>query len=65
MIDEALGVPYRTEALVAAGLHPDDGFCFKCERAYCRKHWNVSSTGYGTCPEGHGTTLDPHWSPDW
>lgn len=33
-------------------------------RPYCYDHWNVSSTGYGTCPFGHGKSLDPHWSPE-
>jgi hypothetical protein len=31
---------------------------------YCYDHWHVSSTGYGTCPFGHGKSLDPHWSPE-
>jgi hypothetical protein len=30
---------------------------------YCARHWHLSQTGYGTCPLGHGKSLDPHWQP--
>jgi len=38
------------------------GCCIKCEKFYCKKHWFISSTGFGTCPNEHGQSLDPHWS---
>ncbi|MGC1203422.1 MAG: hypothetical protein WA839_00885 [Flavobacteriaceae bacterium] len=37
------------------------GCCLKCEKFYCSTHWNISATGYGKCPEGHGQSLDPHY----
>lgn len=40
------------------------GLCKSCAAFYCPKHWSISSTGFGTCPQGHGKSLDPHWSPD-
>lgn len=42
----------------------DAGFCLECALFYCPRHWHISSTGWGTCPRGHGKGLDPHWSPD-
>jgi hypothetical protein len=50
-------------AVHAAGFYDDAGFCGKCDTAYCATHWRPTSTGYGTCPRGHGKSLDPHWSP--
>jgi hypothetical protein len=47
-----------------AGFYDDAGFCGPCGKPYCYQHWNVSSTGYGSCPDGHGKSLDPHWHPD-
>lgn len=44
-------------------LYDDIGFCDECKVPYCDIHWSVSATGYGTCPKGHGKSLDPHWSP--
>jgi hypothetical protein len=40
------------------------GFCPECRLFYCPRCWNISSSGFGTCPNGHGVSLDPHWSPD-
>lgn len=40
------------------------GYCVGCGKFYCSKHWRSSAFGYGRCPEGHGKSLDPHWSPD-
>ncbi|AEA45214.1 hypothetical protein Fluta_3241 [Fluviicola taffensis DSM 16823] len=40
------------------------GYCVECQNFYCSKHWNTSSQGYGKCPQGHGKSLDPHWSPN-
>jgi hypothetical protein len=38
-------------------------FCDDCGVPYCAAHWHLSQTGYGTCPLGHGKSLDPHWQP--
>jgi hypothetical protein len=57
-IAEAFGVPYSYDRVHAAG------FCQRCGVPYCRRHWQVTRSGYGYCPEGHGKSLDPHWSPD-
>lgn len=66
--------PLTGEIVTQAGFHDNAGFCTQCgavgpqsstaPRPYCYDHWNVSSTGYGTCPSGHGKSLDPHWSPE-
>jgi hypothetical protein len=40
------------------------GFCPLCEKFYCSNCWNISHTGFGKCPAGHGESLDPHWSTD-
>ncbi len=40
------------------------GYCSVCQKFYCSTHWNTSAYGYGKCPNGHGKSLDPHWSPD-
>ena len=47
-----------------AGFYDDAGFCDRCDAPYCYQHWNVSSSGLGTCPSGHDKSLDPRWSPD-
>jgi hypothetical protein len=60
----ALDGSQRAEALLAAHVHADDGFCRNCELIYCRKHWSVGGSGYGHCPRGHGASLDPLWSPE-
>jgi hypothetical protein len=51
------------EAIQTAGFHDDAGFCAGCAAFYCEKHWSVSATGFGTCPQEHGKSLDPHWHP--
>jgi len=57
------GAPTR-EKMKAAGIYDSAGWCQECREYYCPKHWSISSTGYGNCPNGHGKSLDPHWSPD-
>ncbi|MEM8929681.1 MAG: hypothetical protein AAGE94_00810 [Acidobacteriota bacterium] len=64
-IRAALTPPYESAAIQAAGTHDDFGFCTDCEAFYCATHWQVSTTGGGTCPAGHFKSLDPHWHPDW
>ncbi|MFE0529856.1 hypothetical protein ACFW0V_19890 [Micromonospora parva] len=63
-IADAFTRPYRYTAVTSAGFYDDAGFCGHCDAPYCYHHWNVSNTGYGTCPQGHGKSLDPHWWPD-
>lgn len=62
-IREALSPPYASARIRAAGFYDDFGFCIPCERFYCPVHWQVSSSGGGTCPAGHFKSLDPHWHP--
>jgi hypothetical protein len=59
------GPDYDVAKISAAGFYDDAGFCRSCEKFYCATHWNISSTGGGTCPAGHFKSLDPHWHPDW
>jgi hypothetical protein len=59
VIGEAFQRPYRYERVQLAGLHDDAGFCEQCAAAYCRRHWHLSDTGYGHCPQEHGKSLDP------
>jgi hypothetical protein len=63
-IREALTPPYDPAKVAAAGFYDDFGYCTPCERFYCGTHWQVSSTGGGTCPAGHFKSLDPHWRPE-
>lgn len=56
--------PYAAANIDRARFHDHAGFCLKCGKFYCPTHWNVSSTGGGTCPNGHFNSLDPHWSPE-
>jgi hypothetical protein len=44
-----------------AGFYDDAGFCQDCDAPYCYRHWQVSESGYGYCPRGHGKSLDPCW----
>lgn len=60
---EALQEPLTYESVRTVDLYDDLGFCGDCKVPYCDTHWNVSTSGYGRCPEGHGKSLDPHWSP--
>jgi hypothetical protein len=53
--------PLRYDQVATAGFYDDAGFCQDCDAAYCYRHWQVSETGYGHCPAGHGKSLDPHW----
>ena len=55
--------PYERAKVKAAEFYDDAGFCESCESFYCPTHWNISSTGGGTCPQGHFKSLDPHWHP--
>lgn len=64
-ICEALTPPYAAAKIQAAGFYDDFGYCMDCGKFYCSTHWQVSSTGLGTCPAGHFKSLDPHWHPDW
>ncbi|WP_433534447.1 hypothetical protein ACQPZK_19940 [Micromonospora sp. CA-249363] len=63
-IADAFIKPYRYAAVTTAGFYDDAGFCERCDAPFCFHHWNVSSTGYGRCPQGHGKSLDPHWWPE-
>jgi hypothetical protein len=62
-IAQAFRLPLRFDRVRTAGFYDDAGFCEECEVPYCRRHWHVSETGYGTCPRGHDRSLDQHWSP--
>jgi hypothetical protein len=65
LLTAAFADPPHFDLMQAADLHYDNaGFCVACGLPYCVKHWNVSVSGYGRCPKGHGKSLDPHWSPD-
>jgi hypothetical protein len=63
LIKEVLTEPVNAEKLKSR-FYDRAGLCPKCHSYYCAKCWNISSTGYGTCPKGHGESLDPHWSPE-
>jgi hypothetical protein len=56
--------PYDPEKIRTADFYDDAGYCLTCHTFYCPEHWNISSTGGGTCPRGHFKSLDPHWSPE-
>jgi hypothetical protein len=60
-IARALRSPLSFAQVHRSGLHDDAGFCRDCDAPYCYQHWNVSERGYGSCPRGHGKSLDPHW----
>ncbi|MEV4481853.1 hypothetical protein [Micromonospora coxensis] len=63
-IASAFAEPYRYTLVRTAGFYDDAGFCGPCDAPYCQQHWNVSSSGYGTCPRGHGKSLDALSWPD-
>jgi hypothetical protein len=63
LIREVLTEPINAEKLKSR-FYDRAGLCPQCNSFYCGKCWNISSTGYGTCPKGHGASLDPHWSPE-
>lgn len=62
-IARALAPPLTYEKIHTVGFYDDAGFCAACGVPYCGRHWNISDTGFGTCPRGHGKSLDPHWWP--
>lgn len=62
-IRHAFTPPLTIARVRTADFFDDAGFCARCDVPYCYGHWNVSETGYGRCPHGHGQSLDPHWSP--
>ena len=64
LLTAAFADPPHFDLMREADLYDNAGFCEECGLAYCYTHWNTTTTGYGTCPEGHGKSLDPHWSPD-
>jgi len=47
-----------------AGTCDDAGFCRHCHAAYCCRHWHVTRSGNGQCPEGHGKSPDQHRTPE-
>ncbi|OAI47657.1 hypothetical protein AYO44_09165 [Planctomycetaceae bacterium SCGC AG-212-F19] len=53
------------EVIRAAGFYDGAGFCAGCGVFYCPNHWSISATGFGTCPRGHGKSVDPHWHPEF
>jgi len=57
--------PLSYDRVHTAGFYDDAGFCDRCDAPYCHRHWNVSSSGLGTCPGGHDKSLDPHRRPEW
>jgi|HubBroStandDraft_4_1064222.scaffolds.fasta_scaffold01447_12 hypothetical protein len=63
VIIEAFRRPYRFEQVHAAELYDDAGFCEPCDAAYCHRHWHLSDTGYGRCPQQHGKSLGPRHGP--
>jgi len=62
---EVLTPPIDVDRLDDLGFYDDAGICRDCQVPYCAEHWSVSVSGYGRCANGHGKTLDPHWSPDY
>jgi hypothetical protein len=60
---EAFREPYDMDRIKGLGYYDNVGFCIPCGLPYCWNHWHVSVTGFGTCPRGHGKSLDPHWHP--
>jgi len=60
-IAQAFRPPLHFGQVHTAGFYDDAGFCQDCDAPYCYHHWQVSGSGYGYCPRGHGKSLDPHW----
>jgi hypothetical protein len=60
-IAEAFRQPWTYAQVRAAGFHDDAGFCGECDAAYCYRHWQVSDSGFGHCPQGHEKSLYPLW----
>jgi hypothetical protein len=64
-IADAFREPVTFDRVRTADLYDDAGLCKDCNAFYCIEHWNEHD-GFGTCPRGHGKSLDPHWWPgDW
>ena len=51
-IRQALTPPFESATIEAVGFYDDFGFCRECKAFYCSTHWQVSTTGGGTCPAG-------------
>jgi hypothetical protein len=64
-ITAAFSAAPTAEAIKAAGFYDGAGFCASCAAFYCAEHWSISATGFGTCPRGHGKSLDPHLYPEF
>jgi hypothetical protein len=62
-IAQAFRPPLCFAQVHTAGFCDDAGFCQDCDAPYCYQHWQVSESGYGYCPRGHGKSLDSHSSP--
>jgi len=60
-----LSAPISFERIAELDFYDNAGICTACAAPYCSVHWGDSSSGYGRCPNGHGASLDPHWSPDF
>ena len=64
VIAAAFAPAVNADRVRGAGFYDNAGVCLPCGRPYCREHWNMTASGFGTCPQGHGKSLDEHWSPD-
>lgn len=60
-----LSAPISFERVGELDLYDNAGICRTCAIPYCSRHWGISSSGSGRCPNGHGASLDPHWSPEF
>ncbi len=63
LIIAAFAATPTPDKMQSTGICDGAGFCAECGEFYCPKHWSISETGYGVCPNGHGKSLDPHWHP--
>jgi len=61
-LSDAFEPPLSYERVQLADFYDDAGMCGSCDVAYCIDHWQTTASGYGTCPRGHGKSLDPFWS---
>ena len=59
-ITQAFLPPLHFARVHTARFYDDAGLCRACDAPYCSRHWQVSESGYGYCPRGHGKSLDPH-----